>query len=180
MNDLEFGSFNFTNILTYVQTKKTHPLISTYFWSWIHKSSSTFVLTKYFLDFWFIIKCVQVYLCQKLFFLKNMGENMLCTKIVLNVRNNFCTQHVLPRFELGTFMYWIVIQNEQSVVILWVSWCKNKSFWQRFTCTQRYPRPNFQHGFLFLGFLSRKCWNGKFLQFFWGILLLWVFFFTFP
>ena len=33
-------------------------------------------------------------------------ENMLCTKIVLNVRNNFCTQHVLPRFELGIFMYW--------------------------------------------------------------------------
>ena len=106
MNDLEFGSFNFTNILTYVQTKKTHPLISTYFWSWIHKSSSTFVLTKYFLDFWFIIKCVQVYLCQKLFFLKNMGENMLCTKIVLNVWNNFCTQHVLPSFELGIVMYW--------------------------------------------------------------------------
>ena len=25
--------------------------------------------------------------------------------------------------------------NEQSVVILWVSWSKNKSFWQRFTCT---------------------------------------------
>ena len=23
------------------------------------------------------------------------GENMLCTKIVLNVGNNFCTQHVL-------------------------------------------------------------------------------------
>ena len=33
------------------------------------------------------------------------GENMLCTKIVLNVRNNFCTQHNLPRFELGIFMY---------------------------------------------------------------------------
>ena len=33
------------------------------------------------------------------------GENMLCTKIVLNVRNNFCTQHLLPRFELGIFMY---------------------------------------------------------------------------
>ena len=31
-------------------------------------------------------------------------ENMLCTKVVLNVRNNFCTQHVLPRFELGIFM----------------------------------------------------------------------------
>ena len=33
------------------------------------------------------------------------GENMLCTKIVLNVSNNFCTQHVLPRFEHGIFMY---------------------------------------------------------------------------
>ena len=33
------------------------------------------------------------------------GENMWCTKIVLNLRNNFCTQHVLPRFELGIFMY---------------------------------------------------------------------------
>ena len=33
------------------------------------------------------------------------GENMFITKIVLNVRNNFCTQHVLPKIELGIFMY---------------------------------------------------------------------------
>jgi hypothetical protein len=33
------------------------------------------------------------------------GENMLCTNIVLNVRNNICTQHVLPWFELGIFLY---------------------------------------------------------------------------
>ena len=33
------------------------------------------------------------------------GENMLCTKIVLNFRNNFFTQHVPPRFELGIFMH---------------------------------------------------------------------------
>ena len=33
------------------------------------------------------------------------GENMLRTKLVLNVRNNFCVQHVLPRFELGISMY---------------------------------------------------------------------------
>ena len=45
---------------------------------------------------------VQVNICQKLFFL----ENMLCTKIALNVRNNFCTQHVLLRFELWIFIYW--------------------------------------------------------------------------
>ena len=32
------------------------------------------------------------------------GENMLCKNIVLNVRNNFCIQYVLPRFELGIFM----------------------------------------------------------------------------
>ena len=47
---------------------------------------------------------LQVNLCQKLLFAEH-GENMLCTKIVLNVRNNICTQHVLPRFELGIFMY---------------------------------------------------------------------------
>jgi hypothetical protein len=32
-------------------------------------------------------------------------ENMLYTKKILNVGNNFCTQHVLPRFEVGIFMY---------------------------------------------------------------------------
>ena len=30
-----------------------------------------------------------------------------------------------------------VIFNEQSVIILWVCWRKNKSFWQRFTCSHR-------------------------------------------
>ena len=38
------------------------------------------------------------------------GENMSCTEIVSDIQNNFCTQHVLPMF------------------------CKNKNFWQRFTC----------------------------------------------
>ena len=38
------------------------------------------------------------------------GENMLCTEIVFGIQGNFCTQHVLPMF------------------------CKNKKFWQRFTC----------------------------------------------
>ena len=44
------------------------------------------------------------------------------------VHNMFlaCCEHVLSlQFS----------SNEQSVVILCVSWCKNKSFWQRFTCT---------------------------------------------
>ena len=34
-----------------------------------------------------------------------LGENILCTEIVLNVKNNFCTQHVLPMSELRIFMY---------------------------------------------------------------------------
>ena len=34
------------------------------------------------------------------------GENMLFTKIVLNVSNNFCTQHVLPWFDLEIFIFW--------------------------------------------------------------------------
>ena len=31
------------------------------------------------------------------------GENMLCTDIVLNVKNNFCTQRVLPMFWAWNF-----------------------------------------------------------------------------
>ena len=41
------------------------------------------------------------------------GENIGRTwveHVVLNVRNNFFTQHVLPRLELGILMYWLVIQ----------------------------------------------------------------------
>ena len=52
-----------------------------------------------------VIKYTGKSLSEALLFAEH-GENMLCTKIVLNVRNNFCTQHVLPRFELGIFMYW--------------------------------------------------------------------------
>ena len=50
------------------------------------------------------LSCTGKSLSEALLF-EEHGENMLCTKIVLNVRNNFCTQHVLPRFELGIFMY---------------------------------------------------------------------------
>ena len=79
---------------------------------------------------------VQVKLCQKLLFLHQLTQNMttdcslnykfmtwdfqaqtwienVCTEIVSDIQNNFCTQNVLPRF------------------------CKKKSFWQRFTCTLR-------------------------------------------
>ena len=47
------------------------------------------------------------------------------TKTTICVHNKFCRYS-----ELTIFM-----KCEQSVVILWVSWCKNKSFWQIFTCT---------------------------------------------
>ena len=38
------------------------------------------------------------------------GVNMLCTKIVLNVRNYFCTQHVLPGLSLEFSYIELVIQ----------------------------------------------------------------------
>ena len=54
-------------------------------------------------------------LSEALLFAEN-GENMLCTKFVLNFRNNFCAQYVLPSFELGIFMYWTCnsINNQPS------------------------------------------------------------------
>ena len=80
---------------------------------------------------WKKIAFIQVNLCQKLLFLhqithnvttdsslnykfntwKFLAQNMLCTEIVFDIPNNFCTQHVLPMF------------------------CKKKIFWQRSTCT---------------------------------------------
>ena len=45
-------------------------------------------------------------LSEALLFAEHGGEHVkLCTKNVLNARNNFCTQHVLPRFALGIFMH---------------------------------------------------------------------------
>ena len=49
------------------------------------------------------------------------------------------TQFVYTTFsELAIYMYW----TRNSVVILWVSWCKSRSFWQRFTCTDAYADAN--------------------------------------
>ena len=65
---------------------------------------------------------LQVNLCQKLLFLHQLTHNMTtdCSfqymkilEIVSDIQNNLCTQHVLPMF------------------------CKNKSFWQRFTYNKR-------------------------------------------
>ena len=62
------------------------------------------------------------------------GENILCTKIVLNVRNNFCAHHVLPRFELGIFMYWTWNSMNNLSSYCGLVDAKKKSFWQRFAC----------------------------------------------
>jgi hypothetical protein len=49
-------------------------------------------------------------------------------------KNNFCAQHVLNLYFSGEF-------NEQSLVILWVNWCKNEGFWKRFTCKKLWNVP---------------------------------------
>ena len=101
---------------------------------------------------------VQVNLCQKLSFLnwlthnmtrdcsltrlppKIQVQNMLCTNIVLNVKTKTkkqfvctsCSPHVL-----SLLFSCIELVNQWTIfVILWVSWCENKCFWQRFTCTK--------------------------------------------
>ena len=40
-------------------------------------------------------------------------------------------------FSPGLSLEFSCIEFEQSVIILWVCWRKNKSFWQRFTCSHR-------------------------------------------
>ena len=49
-------------------------------------------------------------------------------------KNYFCAHHLLPMFWGCSFH--IELVNQWTIfVILWVSWSKNKCFWQRFTCT---------------------------------------------
>ena len=88
----------------------------------MHMQGFCFVLVWFlFLPFTFTLTNTKIYLLKKtryhyenildtgkslseaLLFAEH-GENMLCTKIVLNVRNNLCTQHILPRFELEIFI----------------------------------------------------------------------------
>ena len=61
----------------------------------------------FFFDFNNFLIYVQVNLCQKLFFLQNMGRTCCVQKLFwMSETISVCTQHVLPRFELKIFMYW--------------------------------------------------------------------------
>ena len=106
-----------------------------------------------------ILDLVQVNLCQNLLFLHQITHNMTkdCSLIYqfstwkLQAQNTgrTCCVHKLfwmskqkQKTICAHNMFWAwnfhVLNwqfNEQSFVILWVIWCKNKCFWQRFTCT---------------------------------------------
>ena len=76
---------------------------------------------------------VQVNLFQKLFFLQNMGRT--CCVQTLFWMSETISEHNMFSPGLSLEFSCIELNEQSSVVILWVSWCKNKSFWQRFTCT---------------------------------------------
>ena len=79
-----------------------------------------------------VLFAVQVNLFQKLatsaehVVYQNCFECQNKTKTAICLHNMFCRYS-----ELTIFMN-----------ILWVSWCKNKSFWQRFTCTNWFAEQN--------------------------------------
>ena len=78
----------------------------------------------------FFLSCLQVNFCQKLLFLDQLTQNM--TTIV-----HWITSSIHENSELRTWGEHVVYRNcfwhsEQHVLPMF---CKNKSFWQRFTCT---------------------------------------------
>ena len=97
---------------------------------------------------------VQVNLFQKPSFLhhderiprKIQVHSMLCTNIVSNVKTK-------KQKNIFVHLVFFLEFNEQSLVILWVNWCKNEGFWKRFTCTNE----------LIIYFLNfpTKCWKMK-------------------
>ena len=58
-------------------------------------------------------------------------SDLLWEKIVLVIEKNFRSSRLKAK---NLQKFWDHLNN---LFILWVSWFKNKSFWQRFTCTQQ-------------------------------------------
>ena len=90
-------------------------------------------------------------------------ERTCCVQNVLNVGNNFCTQHVLLKFELGIFMYWTCNAMNNLSSYCGLVDAKKRSFWQRFTCkTVRfilsYNKNNAQF-FNFVSYLNFLSWK---------------------
>ena len=56
---------------------------------------------------------------------------MLCTNIVLSVKTKTKKQFL---YRTCSELVFLEEFNEQSLIILWVYWCKSEGFWKRFTC----------------------------------------------
>ena len=54
------------------------------------------------------------------------------------IKKTICVHNMFWAWNFHVLNWWF---KEQSVVILWVSWCKNKSFWQSFTCNNISLKP---------------------------------------
>ena len=71
-------------------------------------------------------------LCQKLLFFQNMGRTCCVHQLFWMSKTISVHSMLSPCSELGIFMYWTC--NSMNNMSSYCG-CKNKSFWQRFTCT---------------------------------------------
>ena len=82
---------------------------------------------------------------------------MMCTKIVFLFLFWHSKQYLYTTCSELVFFGGF---NEQSLVILWVNWFKNESFWHRFTCTTEPPETS--NSLQYLQTLERtKKWDKK-------------------
>ena len=95
-----------------------------FFWRFLHFSS--FAVNQHSILF------VQVNLFQKLTTSAEHVVHQNCSECQNKTKTTSCVHNMFCRYSEVT----ILMNNEQSVIILWVSWRKNKSFWQIFTCNQ--------------------------------------------
>ena len=56
-----------------------------------------------------------------------------CSEYQNKNKKTICVHNMFWAWNFHVLNWWF---NEQSVVILWVIWCKNKSFWQLITITE--------------------------------------------
>ena len=70
---------------------------------------------------------------------KSLSEALLFAEHVLYKNCSECQKQFLYTTcspQVWAWNFHVLILSFNELVVLWVSWCKNKIFWRRFTCTE--------------------------------------------
>ena len=115
-------------------------------WIWSCSSNPTKFFAVYLPTYWnYLTKVIKIFVdtgkslseALILAYTKPQYDKRLFIELPVQYMKTTSSEHVVYLHKF----FWMPIQKlnswfyEQSVIILWVSWCKNKCCWKRFACT---------------------------------------------